>query len=131
MNIKDDLLQLIAAAGRGEVIEVLRQSGWHEICDLDELLSSYHIGSKLRIKPKTITLAGIEFPEPLWVAPEIGAEIWIAITTDPCSPTRCRWIDAMASDFRFWLKLGLLQATEQGAKDQAKAMILSVGGSLE
>ena len=126
MKISEELLQLIAAAGRSEVIEVLRQSGWYELYDLDELLSSYHVGSELRIKPKTITLAGVEFPEQLRVAPEIDSEFWIA---DPCKIFRDYWQDAWFH--KKWLRAGLLQATEQGAKDQAKAMILSVGGSLE
>ena len=129
MKISEDLLRLIAAAGRGEVIEVSRLSGWHELYDLDELLSSYHVGSELRIKSKTITLAGVKFPEPLRVAPELGTDIWVVFS--PCN--RIAFLDIWR-DVSFQkplLKRGGIQATEQGAKDQAKAMILSVGGSLE
>ena len=129
MKISEDLLRLITAAGHGEVIEVSRLSGWHELYDLDELLSSYHVGSELRIKVETITLAGVEFPEPLRVAPEYGAEIWIVDPAFAHKSFRRIWT---GDDIQMkWLRESLLQTTEKGAKDQAKAMILSVGGSLE
>ena len=129
MKISEDLLQLIAADLRGEVIEVLRDWRWYEICALDELLSSYYVGSKLRIKPKTITLAGVEFPEPMRVAPKIGEGYWLAYATEAADVSPMTWNNELSDKWR--LKRGLVQARRQGALDQTRAMVLSVGGSLE
>ena len=130
MKISEELLQLIAAAGRGETIE---SSGngieWEEVHTLDTLMHRDYLRLKLRTKPKTITLAGVEFPEPLRVAPEMDTEFWLVDTPFFHKVARRVWYDG--TDQNYWLHAGLLQVTEQGAKDQSKAMILSVGGSLE
>ena len=129
MKISEDLLQLIAAAGRGEVIEYKFNTIWHDVTSFDELLSCFRSGVLISIKPKMRTLAGVEFPEPLLVAPEIGTEIWVV---DPASSHKALRNVWHGEDFKKeWLRSGLMQLTEKGAKDQAKAMILSVGGSLE
>ena len=122
MKISEDLLQLIAAAGRGEVIEVLAHNNWCEVESLYDLTVMHSNRRTLRIKPKTITLAGIEFPEPLRVAPEMGTEFWLVDTHFFHKVARRVWYDG--TDQNYWLHAGLLQATEKGAKDQSKAMIL-------
>ena len=130
MKISEELQQLIAAAGRGETIEVRRDTFWLEIQKLSYLVDCHENGLPLRIKRKTITLAGVEFPEPMRAAPEIGADFWIVNLNNPECPPKFIWSDKNSYD-KSWLIAGLLQGTEQGAKNQAKAMILSVGGSLE
>ena len=135
MNINDELHKLINAAHSGKVIEARLGSGWsagfgwNPVESLEELIGLHNDSVELRAKPKTITLAGIEFPEPLRVDPLPRAAIWIADPAGGCKAFRNYWEEALCQ--KDWLRNGLLQVTEQGAKDQARAMILSVGGSLE
>lgn len=83
-----------------------------------------------RIKPKTRTLAGIEFPEPLREEPEQNTLMFLV---NPASSTRLnlhviRWD---GSDWqKKWLRSGLLQATREGAEQAAEAMARSLGGEL-
>ena len=77
-------------------------------------------------KTKTIRIGDMDVLEPMRVAPAMGTVVWlVCIHTD--SPFRYSW-SGNATE-RKWLKLGVCQATEQGAMDQRRAMILLAGGT--
>lgn len=90
--------------------------------NMDEVC--FYTSGIYRRKPKTMTLVGVEFPEPIREEPDDG---------DICHWVRGSTVDVVCysrsikSLRRAW-QMGLLQATYDGAKQQRRAMILSVGG---
>ncbi|SPJ19193.1 hypothetical protein PFCIP103579_0337 [Prolinoborus fasciculus] len=87
---------------------------------------------KFRLKPRTITINGIECPAPiLWDSLPEGTKFWIA------DPSRhdgefCRHLvwDGQDCDVQH-LQRGLVHLSKQDAIEHAKAIILSSGGSYE
>lgn len=85
-------------------------------------------GNIFRIKPRTMSINGMEFPEPMLEEPEVGTEYWMVdIHNQGCN--FFSWIGD-DNDLK-WLKRGLIQATEEGAIAQAKAMVAALGGVWE
>ena len=78
-------------------------------------------GVEIRIKPRTMTINGIEFPEPMREAPENDAQYWVVDIINKRLAFRATW-RGTTPDLQ-WLKAGLCQATEQGAIDCAKALL--------
>lgn len=86
-------------------------------------------GNIFRIKPRTMTINGMEFPEPMREAPEEGTECYLVDAAFRIGADRFRWAGT-TTDLN-WLKRGLIQATEEGAIAQAKAMVSALGGEWE
>lgn len=85
-------------------------------------------GYELRIKPETMSLAGHEFPVPVREALKVGQNYWIPRIDLGDYGEPHTWSDHYIDGG--YLKLGLIQITREGAIDQAKAMIASVGGKV-
>lgn len=81
---------------------------------------------KFRRKQKTITINGIEVPEPMRVSPAYGSEYWVA---NPCfgSADRNTWT-CKAFDIRLLLR-GICHSTESAAEQHRRALILASGGN--
>ena len=82
------------------------------------------------ITNETITLSGKQFARPLQVAPSLGSTFFTPTPHDyPTLFLHDEWVGTSLQ--KRWLAHGLIQATPKGAKDQAIAIILSAGGSIE
>lgn len=108
-------------------MQVFRKGEWLFDCPaVDALVHMLH-GYTICIKPKTIRIGDVEVPEPLRVAPEIGATYWRLNLSDRSNEIE-NW-QGVSCEIR-WLKTGLLQATEQGAQQMLAALIRQLGGML-
>ena len=63
---------VMAAAGRGEVVQVRDDKGWVD----KRQGSAFGYPAKYRIKPRTIRIGEYDVPEPMREAPEVGASFW-------------------------------------------------------
>lgn len=81
----------------------------------------------LTLAPKTITLCGIEFPEPVREDLNDGDEYWYVEVKDVTAYSY-KWRGDDVDELL--LKRGLIQLTKEGAELQRKAMIKSVGGEV-
>lgn len=123
-NTRHPEYEKLIAIAEGKQMQ-LRSMGnsWHDTSTC-EALSFINLGTggQVRIKPRTMTINGIEFPEPMREAPEVGTPYWVVdLSADVDDAAPFEW-DGDNSDLR-WLKAGLCQATEQGAIDCAKALL--------
>ena len=74
-----------------------------------------------RRKPKTITVNGIEVPEPIREAPKVGEKFFFVDLSVSTLTTHFSWEnDAFDRD---WLNKGLLHFTKEAAIAHAKAML--------
>ena len=80
---------------------------------------------KFRRKQKTITINGIEVPEPLRVAPKDGEAYWVAGASYNCAQQR-EW-DSDPIDKRL-LAYGVIHSTKEAAEQHRRALILACGG---
>ena len=129
--MNDTIRELHAVIGRGECVQFKWPHGTDEkwVNYEGHLIPIGHPDYAWRIKPKTRELTGIAYPEPLRVAPEPGTKVWLA---SPTTHDLVNWhIWGGDSVDRVWLSRGLLQVTEEGARNQARAFIAASGGSLE
>lgn len=86
-------------------------------------------GYAVRIKPKTIMIGDVEVPEPMRVAPPLWQVFWVVLSAHQAGFFIQTWDDG--SDLhKKWLKRGVCQATEQGAKDMLAALVKQLGGVL-
>lgn len=76
--------------------------------------------NRVRRKPRTITVNGVEVPEPLREIVD-GQEYWLADVKEGCSP--CRFYLEVPHERR-WLRNGLCHATAEAAKAHREAMLL-------
>ena len=86
----------------------LRHPGWND-----------HF--EYRRKPKTITVNGIEVPEPAREAPKMGEKFFLVNLASPTLVNDYPW-----SNHRYdneWLNKGLLHFTEEAAIAHAKALL--------
>ena len=86
-------------------------------------------GYAVRIKPKTIMIGDVEVPEPMRVAPERRTVYWLVNIANENVVASQKWDDDQAD--QRWLKAGICQATEQGAKEMLDALIKQLGGGHE
>lgn len=118
------------ADGRGDEFEchneVWGDGAWRPGTAFAGAICSYPDEWTVRRKPKTIRIGEMEVPEPMRVAPPDGTIFWLVETNADVSYPR-PWSCGRAQER--WLAYGLCQATEKGAIDQRRAMILSVGGT--
>ena len=84
---------------------------------------------KVRRRPRTITIAGIEVPEPMRNKPPLRTECWRIDLRDEPLAMRMIWDDVGAE--KLWLRRGLLHLTEEAAQQHARALILASGGKVE
>ncbi len=75
--------------------------------------------SEYRFKPKMIKCGGLEFPEPMQVAPEIDTRYWLATMLD--GVFEYRWKND--SFDQKVLSLGICHLTEEAAEAHAMALI--------
>ena len=76
---------------------------------------------KYRRKPKTITVNGIEVPEPAREAPKMGEKFFLV---DLISPTLVD--DYLWANYKYdneWLNKGLVHLTEEAALAHSKALL--------
>ena len=81
----------------------------------------WHENFEYRRKPKTITVNGIEVPEPIREEPKVGEKYFLV---DLASPTLVN--DYPWSGHRYateWLNKGLVHLTEEAAIAHAKALL--------
>ena len=83
----------------------------------------------VRRRPRAITIAGIDVPEPMWEAPPVGAEYYEADTTLPQLAYKYRWTGEEA-DLRK-LKRRRCHLTREAAEAHARAEIIASGGEVE
>ena len=76
---------------------------------------------KYRRKPKTITVNGIEVPEPAREAPKMGEKFFVVTLTSPTLVNDYLWTTHRYNTQ--WLSKGLVHLTEEAAIAHAKAML--------
>ena len=74
-----------------------------------------------RRKPKTITLNGIEVPEPIREAPKIGETFFLVDLASHTLATDYSWTNHRYANE--WLNKGLVHLTEEAAIAYAKALL--------
>lgn len=74
-----------------------------------------------RRKPKTITVNGIEVPEPIRETPKIGDQYYLAYPVSSSEFVRYFW--ANVPEEKSWIEKGLLHFTKEAAIAHAQAMI--------
>lgn len=96
--------------------------------DID-LFHWLNFDTEYRRKPRTITVNGIEVPEPLRVAPEMDTYLYIANPASSNFRVCVRWV---ASNGQInWLERGMLHNTEEAAEAHARAMVAASRGDGE
>lgn len=119
------ILEAYAADTRVE-IEVL--CGAWVLTNINSVIA--HPEWKFRIKPKRITLKGLDgkdysFPEPMRVAPEYEAKYFVPYSSGVSTGTWTSHSVDMAL-----LKVGFCQETEAGAIEQRAALVAACGGTV-
>jgi len=101
---------------------VINEDGWTELCR--------RVGDPVytvRRRPRTITIAGIEIPEPMREPPPLGTRYWCADVVFGVYATE--W-DGIRDEYR-WLRRGLCHCTKRAAEEHVRALILASGGEVE
>lgn len=81
----------------------------------------WNVDFEYRQKPKSITVNGIEVPEPMRKEPEKAEWYYLAYPISEDLYAQCTWTGARID--RLWLEKGLLHSTPEAAIAHAKAMI--------
>lgn len=97
--------------------------GWHPAKDSAVVAANPKF--RFRRKPKTITINGIEVPEPLRVDPGYKEVYWIASVSYNCAQTSVWRSDDVDKK---WLASGLIHSTKEAAEQHRRALILASGG---
>lgn len=74
-----------------------------------------------RVKPRTITVNGVEVPEPLREAPAEGSLFWMVSLLD-AEPSVVQW--STSRTYMRCLERGLLHATQKNAQAHIDALLL-------
>lgn len=93
---------------------------------------SYHRNFEHRLDlfmapPPMRSINGYEFPEPVREPLKKGQGYWLVDPTDHAGVSYGYW-DSEGCDIR-WLERGLIQLTEEGARQQLKAMLAALEGT--
>ena len=110
----EDTAQVMAAAGRGEEVEVFAGGRW-----VDKQSGVFYSGAEYRIKPRTIRIGEYDVPEPMREAPEVGSIVFLFNMVGDTKATR--W-DGDDVDKRM-LNSGICHSTPEAAELHAKALI--------
>ena len=113
-----DILRAIAD---GEDIEAFRREEWFGITRMTALRYIYDGIVPLRIKPKVISINGIEVPEPMREEPEFNTEYWVADPVAAGGAVDFTWQN-VAADER-WLSLGICHLTKEAAAIHVNALL--------
>lgn len=81
---------------------------------------------EIRRKQKTIRIGAMEVPEPMRVAPDDGAEYWVATPLGACVYNNF-WHGSPAD--KRWLKHGACHVAKEAAEAHRRALILVSGGT--
>ena len=81
----------------------------------------WHENFEYRRKPRTITVNGIEVPEPIREEPKMGEKFFLVNLVSPTLVTAFPWSNH--SYDTEWLNKGLLHFTEEAAIAHAKALL--------
>lgn len=97
-------------------------------CDWFDIYPDQAIGAiasdysmKVRIKPDTVTINGIECPAPMRVEPEQGSWYYTPTPANEAFAASLQWRGDSID--RFWLEMGICFATADDAAAAARAMI--------
>lgn len=82
---------------------------------------TWHEDNKYRRRTQTITVNGVEVPEPMRKEPEKAEWYYLAYPISEDLYAQCTWTGARID--RLWLEKGLLHSTPEAAIAHAKAMI--------
>lgn len=99
-----------------------------EKCRYDEDVFE-NLPSKVRPRPRTITIAGMEVPEPLREPLDHRKRYYVAIPTDEGLVFKTAWNGDRGDDI--WLRRGLIHLTEDAARQHARALIRASGGEVD
>jgi hypothetical protein len=108
-------------------IEGSSSNGIWYLTTIDEVI--YNPRQMFRLKPKErcVTINGVEykFPEPMRVAPKVGALVHLI---SPMHDVLTYYYGAQYAEINRAIKAGFCQATEAGAQAQRRAIIALNGG---
>ena len=114
-----ELLPIVQAGANGEEIEYSQKKGvWYNFKNAEDDLLSFEVGENYRIKPKIITVNGIEVPAPLTTLDGVNT-FYLAV------PSNMNFYVSFATSFNYnkdWLERGLCHKTKEAAIAHAKAM---------
>lgn len=113
-----DVYPVAQAAINGEPVEwfCTHANVWRPKSD-----TYFHLGTKYRIKPRTIKVNGFDVPEPMRTKPENDTDYYIPYPIASRMCTEVTW--ASDSNDERWLLLGICHATADAAVAHAKAML--------
>jgi len=108
---------------RGRKLFKINEDGWAELSR-----RAADPEYTVRRRPYTITIAGIEIPEPMRTAPPVGTTYWIA---DPLrfQAHWMRWDGSRGA--HKWMSRGLCHFTKEAAETHARVLIIASGGEME
>ena len=95
--------------------EFERNCSWYSISEHP----AWDTGKRYRRKPRTININGFVVPEPLRVAPAKGTQLYWVNLGDTKGYSAAYWMPGL----EFWLKAGMVHATEQAARTHAEALL--------
>ena len=110
---------------------LLERRTWNPYTDWIRLVKdAVGMPTRVRRRPRTITIAGIEVPEPMREAPEVGT--WVCPISINAGE-RCtgfRWEGKRLYEETL-LRQGMLHPSEQARDEHERALILASGGKVE
>ena len=114
-----ELLPIVQAGANGEEIEYSKKKGvWYNFKNAEDDLLRFDYWGEYRIKPKTITVNGIEVPAPLTTLDGVNT-FYLAV------PSNMNFYVSFATSFNYnkdCLERGLCHKTKEAAIAHAKAM---------
>ena len=106
-----------------------RCGGWNTAESGTSVLRAVAGGSHVRRRPRTITIAGIEVPEPMREAPTRGTQYHCPDLLMRGLTSWAGWSEAK-TDYQS-LARGICHYTEEAAQQHARALIIASGGEVE
>jgi len=100
----------------------INEDGWVELCR-----RAADPGYTVRRRPRTITIAGVEVPEPMRTAPPLGTRCWCADVV--FGANAMKWV-GVRDEYRR-LRRGLCHRTKEAAEEHVRALILASGGEVD
>lgn len=101
-------------------VKHINYAGFHCVAGYLSNLVTDSCKWEVRRKPRMININGIEVPEPMREAPEIGTQYWIATVIDT-EPGIYAWREDVID--RLWLSLGVCHLTKEAAEMHRKALL--------
>lgn len=135
---REIIQQCAAAVHQGlepVVVQTRDECGWRDAAigdaGMPAICWSIHPANCVRIKPRTVTVAGVELPEPLRVAPKYNEVVWLSNPYYQAGDEGCaRWLWTSSKVDKRYLESGLLHSTREAA-EQWREFLLSMTRSKE